>query len=259
MWRGDTFGNELAKAMKANFEKLGGRVLEGIEYTPHVGEFSSSLHRINFIMWNQHLKKLSSIVESSISQFNPREVGVYLVAYDEVTPILIQSNEFDSLNKIRWYGSDATAENIQIIRNIDAAHFAQATNFSNPLYSVNLHDTRAVEVKDELEHQLHDAGAMTYPVLAYDAVWVASLSLEKIYGDPLIDIVKLKNIINATAKNFDGISGKIILNNAGDRVGRNYDIWSVSLLGNNAGKIIWKQESDNETDVNGVVNNIRSH
>ena len=259
MWRGDTFGNELVKAMKTNFEELGGRVLEGIEYTPHVGEFSSSLHRINFIMWNQHLKKLSSIVESSISQFNPREVGTYLVAYDEVTPILIQSNEFDSLDKIRWYGSDATAENMQIIRNFDAAHFAQATYFSNPLYSINLHDTRAVEVKDELEHQLHDAGAMTYPVLAYDAIWVASLSLEKIYGDPLIDIVKLKNIINGTAKSFDGISGKIILNNAGDRVGGNYDLWSVSSLGNNTGKIIWKQASDIETDENNVVNNIRSH
>ena len=258
MWRGDTFGNELVKSMKANFEKVGGRVLQGIEYAPHVGGFTSTLHRINFIMWNQHLKKLNSIVESSISKINPREVGVYLVAYDEVTPILIQSNEFGPLDKVRWYGSDATAQNIQIIRNFDAAHFAQVTNFSNPLYSVNLRDTRAVEVKDELEHQLHDAGALTYPILAYDAVWVASLSLEKIYGNPLIDIVKLKNIINATAKTFDGISGKILLNSAGDRVNGNYDLWSVSFLGNNTGKMIWKA-SDKETMANYVANNIRSH
>ena len=81
MWRGDIFGNGLVNAMKANFEKLGGKVLEGIEYPPHVGEFSSSLHRINFIMWNQYLKKLSYIVENSTSLINPREVGIYLVAY----------------------------------------------------------------------------------------------------------------------------------------------------------------------------------
>jgi hypothetical protein len=247
MWRGDIFGNGLVNAMKANFEKLGGKVLEGIEYPPHVGEFSSSLHRINFIMWNQYLKKLSYIVENSTSLINPREVGIYLVAYDEVTPILIQSNEFNFLDSIRWYGSDATALNMQIIRNFDAAHFADITNFSNPLYSVNLRDTRAMTVEAELEHQLHDAGAMTYPVLAYDAVWVASLSLEKIDNNLMIDIVKLKNIINATARSYNGISGKIILNGAGDRVNGNYDLWSVSLLGENTGRLIWRQEINNET------------
>lgn len=56
MWRSDTFGNELVKGVKENFEKKGGLVMEGVEYHPHTGEFSSSLHRINFIMWNQYLK-----------------------------------------------------------------------------------------------------------------------------------------------------------------------------------------------------------
>jgi branched-chain amino acid transport system substrate-binding protein len=255
MWRGDIFGNGLVNAMKANFEKLGGKVLEGIEYPPHVGEFSSSLHRINFIMWNQHLKKLSYIVENSTSLINPREVGIYLVAYDEVTPILIQSNEFNFLDNVRWYGSDATALNMQIIRNFDAAHFADITNFSNPLYSVNLRDTRALTVGAQLEHQLHDAGAVTYPVLAYDAVWVASLSLEKIDNNPEIDIVKLKNIINGTARSYNGISGKIILNGAGDRVNGNYDLWSVSLLGDDTGRLIWRQEINNET----VLSNTPPH
>lgn len=32
MWRSDTFGNELVKEMKRNFEKKGGLVTEGVEY-----------------------------------------------------------------------------------------------------------------------------------------------------------------------------------------------------------------------------------
>ncbi|HZB65406.1 MAG TPA: hypothetical protein VE307_08860, partial [Nitrososphaeraceae archaeon] len=38
-----------------------------------------------------------------------------------------------------------------------------------------------------------------------------------------------KDIVIETAESFDdGISGKIQLNDAGDRIGENYDFWSVS-------------------------------
>ena len=67
--------------------------MEGVEYHPHTGEFSSSLHRINFIMWNQYLKKLSNILENTTHQFDAQKVGIYLVSFDEVTSILIQSDE----------------------------------------------------------------------------------------------------------------------------------------------------------------------
>ena len=63
----------------------------------------------------------------------------------------------------------------------------------------------------------------------------------------MIDIVQLKNIINSTARSYNGISGKIILNGAGDRVNGNYDLWSVSLLGDDTGRLIWRQEINNET------------
>jgi branched-chain amino acid transport system substrate-binding protein len=234
MWRGDTFGNELIKDMKKNFEKKGGLVMDGVEYHPHTGEFSSSLHRINFIMWNQHLKKLSHILDNTTHKFEPHEVGIYLVSFDEVTPILIQSNEHQTLQQVRWYGSDASAQNMQIIRNRDAAYFAEMINFSNPLFHVNLTNSKAEIIEQEIEKKLHGSSALTYPILAYDTFWVTALSLEKIYenstydinGD--IDIEYLKKIINLTATDYNGISGKIILNAAGDRINANYDIWSVA-------------------------------
>lgn len=102
MWRSDTFGNELVKGVKENFEKKGGLVMEVVEYHPHIGEFSSSLHRINFIMWNQYLKKLGNILENATHQFDAQKAGIYLVSFDEVTPILIQSNEHPILQKVKW-------------------------------------------------------------------------------------------------------------------------------------------------------------
>jgi branched-chain amino acid transport system substrate-binding protein len=35
IWRSDTFGNELVKEMKRNFEKKGGLVMEGVAYHAH--------------------------------------------------------------------------------------------------------------------------------------------------------------------------------------------------------------------------------
>lgn len=64
--------------------------------------------------------------------------------------------------------------------------------------------------------------------------WVTALNLEKISDNVTSDINTdiniefLKKIINATAANYDGISGNIILNDAGDRINANYDIWSVA-------------------------------
>lgn len=234
MWRGDTFGNELVKEMKMNFEKKGGLVMEGVEYHAHTGEFSSSLHRINFIMWNQYLKKLSHILDNTTNKFAPNEVGIYLVSFDEVTPILIQSNEHQTLQKVKWYGSDASAQNMQIIRNRDAAHFAEMINFSNPLFQVNLTNSKAEIIEQEIEKKLHGSSALTYPILAYDTFWVTALSLEKIIDNSTsdinadIDIEYLKKIINSTAADYKGISGNIILNAAGDRVKANYDVWSVA-------------------------------
>jgi branched-chain amino acid transport system substrate-binding protein len=234
MWRGDTFGNELVNEMKMNFIKKGGLVMEGVQYHAHTGEFSSSLHRINFIMWNQYLKKLSHILDNTTHKFEPHEVGIYLVSFDEVTPILIQSNEHQTLQKVKWYGSDASAQNMQIIRNRDAAHFAEMINFSNPLFQVNLTNSKAEIIEQEIEKKLHGSSALTYPILAYDTFWVTALSLEKIIDNSTsdingdIDIEYLKKIINSTAADYNGISGNIILNAAGDRVKANYDVWSVA-------------------------------
>ena len=52
---------------------------------------SPSLNRINFIIWDQELKSLTHKVSKAVEQYGADKVGVYLVSYDEVVPILIQA------------------------------------------------------------------------------------------------------------------------------------------------------------------------
>jgi branched-chain amino acid transport system substrate-binding protein len=230
IWRGDIYGNELYKSTKSHFEKLGGEVEEGINYKPHTGKFATSLHRINFLMWNQELEKLSAIVSDAVKKYGANSVGVYVISFDEITPILIQSPLYEVLGKVRWYGSDSIAQNHHITKNVDSASFAMKTNLSNPLYSIDSETEKSHDLEEVLEEKLHEVSLITYPALAYDSYWIASLSLDKNstfnHGNENLN-KSFKEIVVETAESFDGISGKIKLNEAGDRIGGNYDFWIV--------------------------------
>ena len=231
IWRADIYGNELYKSTKYHFEKLGGRVEEGINYKPHTGKFATSLHRINFIMWNEELEKLSAIVSNAIKKYGTNSVGVYAISYDEITPILIQSPLYEVLGKVRWYGSDSIAQNHHITKNVDSALFAMKTNLSNPLYAIDSEEEKSQDLKEVLEKNLHEVSSITYPALAYDSYWIASQSLDNnsTFNQSNENLTKsFKEIVIETAQSFDGISGKIKLNKAGDRIGGNYDFWIIA-------------------------------
>jgi branched-chain amino acid transport system substrate-binding protein len=167
MWRDDTFAG-LANQTKESFEKLGGMVLDEVKYHPYVGHFTSSLHRVNFIIWKKYLKELSSIVDNATHNYGNTRVAVYLESYDEVTPILIHAIYDEGLASVAWYGSDSSAQNLQVIRNYESGQFAKAVNFTNPLYSIESENNKKLEVlESKLKSRLHEPGSATYPALAY--------------------------------------------------------------------------------------------
>jgi ABC-type branched-subunit amino acid transport system substrate-binding protein len=229
-WRSDIYGNALYNSTKSNFEKLGGKVEEGINYHPYTGKFATSLHRINFIMWNQDLEKLSGIVSDAVRKYGVHSVGVYIISYDEITPILIQAPLYGMLENVRWYGSDSTAQNHHLTKNVDSAMFAMKTNFTNPLYSISNETEESHALEKELENKLHEEGSITYPAIAYDSYWIAALSLDKnstTISDKENFSKSFKELVVETAESFEGMSGQIKLNAAGDRMGGNYDFWIV--------------------------------
>ena len=219
MLRTDSYGNELYNAMKINFEKLGGNVsTEIVKYNPHVGKFAGSLHRINFIMWNQELKDLSSLV-SNAKQYSPsNSIGVYIIAFGEIVPILIQAQSYDNLSTVKWYGSDGTARNEHLLKHYKAREFANSTDFINPLMTLDEKNVKfeLLEKNTKLELNIYNANA-------YDALWIAALT-ENISGNSTFG--KLKENFNKIIESFQGASGAIKLDKNGDRFG-NYDFWMV--------------------------------
>src|SRR5215210_6635001 len=225
MWRADVFGNNHQSSLKESFEKLGGKALDGIGYDPPVGNFAASLHRINFIVWEQELRSLTSKVNDVVKQYGADKVGVYIVAFDEIVPIMIQANRHQGLQSVRWYGSDGSAQNEGLIKNIEAAEFAVKTNFLNPIYSVNASDS----FKKLEERIVEEIGRVprSYAEVAYDEFWVAALTLNNYTGTQQDDIGSLRQTFINTANFYMGVTGRIELNDAGDRKNGSYDFWAI--------------------------------
>jgi ABC-type branched-subunit amino acid transport system substrate-binding protein len=225
MWRTDIFGNNLQSSLKESFEKLGGKVLDGVGYDPPVGNFAASLHRINFIVWEQELRSLTQKVNDAVKEYGADKVGVYIVAYDEIVPIMIQANSHQELQSVRWYGSDGSAQLEGLIKNVEAAEFAAKTNFLNPIYGLDATDSFK-KLETRISEEIGRVPT-SYAQVTYDEFWVAVLTLKDDSALQQKDILSLREDFINTANSYVGVTGRTELNDAGDRKYGTYDFWEV--------------------------------
>ncbi len=230
IWRTDIYGNGLVAAVHKDFESLGGKVLDGVGYQPRTGDFSTSLNRITFIVWQQDLKSLSDKISGAVARYGTEKVGVYLVSFDEVVPMFIQAQSDPTLFNVKWYGSDGSALNDKVVRNIEAADFAEKTNFVSPIFGIGNHTAEFKNIYDEILQKIGRA-PRSYAVVAYDAFWLASLTENNVKGEN--DINMLKKTFLQLANTRIGITGNTSLNEAGDRKYGDYDFWAVVAKNNN--------------------------
>jgi branched-chain amino acid transport system substrate-binding protein len=238
-WRDDVYGSELMQAVRANFQALGGEFdkdAEKLGYAPRTGHLAASLHRINFIMWDNALKVLESRLQSTISQYGIDKVGVYMVSLDEVTPIFIQAYSHPVLSKVKWYGSDGSALNDALVRNYESAFFAVDTSFYNPIPRFdnnnddngNLYDNLLEKIRKEVHTE-----PSPYSAAAYDILWVAAIAenMTRHNVNNITDIQGIQDLRDAiirSAKSYLGVTGNTTLNNMGDRAKGEYDFWKVT-------------------------------
>jgi branched-chain amino acid transport system substrate-binding protein len=253
IWRTDVYGNGLVAAVYRDFANLGGKVLAGIGYEPRTGDFSTSLNRINFIVWQRDLGSLSDTITQAISRYGASKVGVYLVSFDEVVPIFIQAQSDPTLFRVKWYGSDGSALNDKIVRNVEAADFAEKTDFVSPIYGIGNHSAAYKSIDDQIRQKIGRA-PRSYAEVSYDAFWLASLTENNVQEHSTIDV--LKKTFVQLAKSHIGITGNTSLNKAGDRNYGDYDFWAVGAHGghgNQGSSFEWKLVGRVQSDQSKVV------
>ena len=210
--RSDTYGDGFGEAFRAEYERLGGRVFFD-EYYPRATELFGAV-ATNF----------AAAVGAEMARTGEDGTGVLLVAFDEGVHLLEAARGFGSLEAARWYGTEGMAGNAALQTAGAAREMALLTRFScsQPAAHTN---AKYGEVAAWVEAQTGRA-PRTYPMVAYDALWLAGLALRDTGGTGTV--AEVRQAIRDGAAEREGATGPIEFNDADDRTGWSYEFIKVS-------------------------------
>jgi ABC-type uncharacterized transport system substrate-binding protein len=166
-------------------------------------------------------------VNDAIAQYGDTDtVAIHLMAFEEVIPLFTEAESYPLFAAVRWYGSDGTVFDADLLTSSEAAHFAVDTKFSNSFYAPP--ETEKYELLEQRVCEQIDPSLTAYAATFYDAVWVATLAYLVTGGTE--DAATLNQALYETADSYFGATGWTALNEAGDRAFGDYDFWAIEKV-----------------------------
>jgi branched-chain amino acid transport system substrate-binding protein len=203
-------GNEgLASSTSASVRARGGKAVAGPLYPGGTTSFGPAA---------------SSLADDVSNE--PGGSAVYVAGFGEVADYLAAAADEPVLANRRFYGGDGSAKSEAILNDPVAAEMAAASGgFPSPRLTVPasaLRDARRTIKKIErTSGQETDA----FSLAAYDALALAVETLEAAGPDPSAAALRLQ--FTAAADGYEGVTGEIVLNDAGDRASGEFAFWAV--------------------------------
>ncbi len=215
--RNDLWGSDLLTATANEFSRSGGQLTEPLLYDPASGPSPEELNQLNTVVLN------------AFAEYPAEQVAVYALTFGEGTTILRRASGYSGLDSVKWYGSSAFALNGSVKSDTQACQFAIGHGFPCPLFGLDAASRSKWEpLIQRIEASIHRQPEV-YALTAYDALWVAALSLN--LAGATTDIKHLITVFTHQASLFSGVTGNTALNESGDRAEGNYDFWGVHHAG----------------------------
>ncbi|MCE4606945.1 MAG: penicillin-binding protein activator [Desulfurococcales archaeon] len=211
-YRNDDWGSGLSGFVEKYFKEDGGTIAAKIPYDPKASNFDNLVQSI--------ASAVQELQQKGVSLSN---IGVELIGFDEASQILATASNYNILKQVKWYGSDGTALNQGVVQNPDAASFAATVHWKNTITFGLTNKTGKVfcEIKKHLGY-----APDPYSLIAYDALWVMSMAIKAaggLHATPTAVAAKIPDVVN----NYVGVTGKIVLNDYGDRKFSDYAVFEI--------------------------------
>lgn len=222
VYRSDDWGKLLADITKSESEKIGIKVEASLGYDPKSPDFKSLVETVRGI--------ISRLVAAGVKY---EEIGLNIISFEEGIDFLVEAAPKPEFSKIKWYGSDGTALSAKATGTPVAAELAATTVWKNTItfgltdIAVRLFWT----IKDKIGYSPDP-----YSIISYDCLWVLALAIVAAGGPANID--KVAELIPKIVELYVGASGKITLNEFGDRAGSDYAIYTIKEV--TPGKYDWR-------------------
>ncbi len=219
--RHDTWGDGLSAAFEARYQQIGGTIIDTVTYAPETTDFSPQLTQIQ------------SDYNAAVSKYGASKVAIVAVSFEELAVLYQQATpSYKSILSATWFGTDGIAES-STVASSSGAIAAEVHSFST-IYAPTRSDKNAAFTSAFVNKTGGQPDAYAYS--AYDATWIAALSILAVGKNSGAAIQKV--FINV-ANNYYGVSGWPDLNANGDRSISDYDIWSVVPNPSTSGAYQW--------------------
>ncbi len=207
------YGSGLANATANRFVALGGNVQDKIQYVSTATDFTPTL------------TTAQSDYTAASAKYGASSVAIVAIGYQEVGQMLTQTkSSFPGLLQTTWYGSDGESQNAAFtnstggVGSIASQVKLISTIGENPPTT----DKSNAFIK-EFTATAHSAPD-SYAVSAYDATWLAALS---ILATGKNSGPAIQSVLPAVANNYFGAAGWAELQPSGDLAPTGYSIYEV--------------------------------
>ena len=211
------YGTGLANATMNRFVALGGHTEAEVQYPSTASDFTPSL------------TTAASEYQSAVAKYGASSVAVVAIGYQEVGQMLIQAkSSFPNLLAATWYGSDGEAQNTDFsnstssVAPISAQVKLISTIGQSPSATAKT-NAFVAEFTAAAPGQTPDS----YAINAYDATWVAALS---VLAAGQNNGQAIQKALPGVASSYFGASGWTNLQPSGDEAPVGYDIYKVQTV-----------------------------
>ena len=214
IWRADAGNGGLVTSMAQLMTTA-----SGVSYAPSTSDFT------------QTVTALGAAVRAAKNAYPGKKIAVYLAAFEEGAQILDRAR-LDGDLALNWYGGDGLTNSQALLASPAVAAFAATTKFTAPAVALNAQTAdRWMPLSAEIQSRtgfVPDAFSLS----VYDAAWVGVLSsVEARNRDAFRRDAFVRNV-----QRYWGVTGPLVLDDAGDRKIADFDFWTVAETGT---KIDW--------------------
>jgi ABC-type branched-subunit amino acid transport system substrate-binding protein len=205
------WSGKIMERFDTEYQKLGGKIIINKNYNSTLNNFSDFLLSLE----TDPVLKLEKINKTAVVQ-----IGVF------ETYELIKDIKDDSvLRKLVWVGSDAipskliegaTGNNSNVFNNINFYAPLISPSYSNEYFKIDKEYNSLIGEELDFEQSAR-----------YDSLWIFA---KAIIASDSVDVRLVKEQIPSVSIGYLGISGNCSINNEGDRIEGNYNIYK---MGNN--------------------------
>jgi ABC-type branched-subunit amino acid transport system substrate-binding protein len=211
----DIYGSGLSAEITRAFEDNGGNVFQIYDMRG-----ASTVDDMTYI-----LDQLSSDLVPVLESVDESQVAIAVIMYEQAVTLLEVANDYDTLHRLSWFGTDSLALNSKLVNNAMAASFAVRTDFRCPIMA-EFPNEAYQSLKEEISAVTGSIPSV-YEILHHDAVMVVCDAMQNA-GDQSPE--NLRPALREAAGNFDGATSPILLDANDDRIAESnqmYDFWKV--------------------------------